>query len=113
MQVKTVGQGPHPDFSINGPLISVAGIEIDAEARQDEGQTVIDVRQSGGNVSEGGDGYQLATIVIPPRAYELIETEGTATEGTATEGGLEGDNTERRALPLDTRRVTVTVWPAV
>lgn len=108
MQVKTVGQGPHPDFSISGHLISVAGIEIDAAARQDEGQTVIDIRQSGGTVSEGGDGYQLATIVIPPRAYELIETEGTATDGEE-----DGGNTERRAVPLDTRRVTVTVWPAM
>lgn len=110
MQIKTIGQGPHPDFSINGSIVTVAGIEIDAEARQSEAQSVIDIRQSGGVAHEGGNGYQLATIVIPPRDYELIEAKGKPTEPTE---GEEGENTERRALPLDTRRVAVTIWPAV
>ena len=100
MQIKTVGQGPHPDFSIAAAIVTVAGIAIDTEARQDEGQSVIDIRQSSGTAQEGGEGYQLATIVIPPRDYELIESEGE-------------EDGERKALPLDTRRVTVTVWPAV
>jgi|32_taG_2_1085360.scaffolds.fasta_scaffold00307_33 hypothetical protein len=107
MQIKTIGQGPHPDFSISGSIVTVAGIEIDAEARQSEAQSVIDIRQSAGIAHEGGNGYQLATIVIPPRDYELIEAEGEPTEGE------EGESTERHALPLDTRRVAVTIWPAV
>lgn len=102
MQIKTVGQGPHPDFSIAAAIVTVAGIAIDTEARQDEGQSVIDIRQSSGTAQEGGEGYQLATIVIPPRDYELIESESEGEEGG-----------ERKALPLDTRRVTVTIWPAV
>lgn len=106
MQVKTVGQGPHPDFSINASIVTVAGIAIDAEARQGEGQSVIDIRQSGGVAQEGGAGYQLATIVIPPREYIQVDDEAA----TGEEGE---DSTTREPVPLDTRRVQVTIWPAI
>lgn len=106
MQIKTIGQGPHPDFSVNDTAVTVAGVAIDVAARQGDAQEVIDVRTSGGVAQEGGAGYQLATIVIPPRKYIQVEDEAAT--------GMEGeDSTTREPVPLDTRRVQVTIWPAI
>lgn len=105
MQVRTVGQGPHPDFGISGSVVTVAGVEIDAAARQTDAQQIIDIRTSGGTAQEGGSGYQLASIQIPPRRY--VVTEGDATD----EDGADGSS--REATPLDTQQVKVTIWSAV
>lgn len=104
MQVRTMGQGPHPDFSIAGGVVTVAGVAIDCAARQGDSQHVIDIRRESGSAQEGGGGYQLASIRIPPRQYVEVEEEapGEGAPGTA-----------REARPLDPHQVAVTVWPAV
>lgn len=105
MQVRTMGQGPHPDFSIAEGVVTVAGVVIDCAERQGDSQTVIDIRQHQGAAQEGGSGYQLASLRIPPRQY--LEVEG--------EPAMEGEepDTTREAQPLDPRQVEVTIWPAI
>ena len=105
MQVRTMGQGPHPDFSIAAGIVTVAGVVIDCAERQADSQQVIDVRSHNGSAQEGGNGYQLASVRIPPRTY--VEHEAQETEGDETESG------SREAQPLDPRQVEVTIWPAI
>jgi hypothetical protein len=111
MQIRTIGQGPHPDIAIAGSTVTVAGVEIDTAERQDESQQIIDIRLDGGIVSEGGSGYQLASIVIPPRRYEEIVSE--AGEGEESPESQEEAAESRIAVPLDPRHVAVTIWPTV
>jgi len=105
MQVRTMGQGPHPDLSIAEGIVTVAGVVIDCAARQGDSQQVIDIRCQEGTAQEGGGGYQLASVRIPPRQYQ--EVEGEPLEGE------EEPSTLREAQPLDPRQVEVTVWPAI
>lgn len=105
MQVRTQGRGPHPDFSIAEGIVTVASVVIDCAERQGDSQTVIDIRQHQGIAQEGGGGYQLASIRIPPRRYQ--EVEGEPLEGE------EEPSTLREAQPLDPRQVEVTIWPAI
>lgn len=106
MQVQTVGQGPHPDFSIAGNTVTVDGVAVDCEARQADSQTVIDISSRDGNAAEGGGGYLLASVRIPPRHYELVDSADPA-------GEEDEQNTTREALPLNAGRVVVTIWPAI
>lgn len=108
MQVITAGSGPRPDFAVSGSVVSVAGVEIDTAARQADSQRVIDVRLVGGVAQEGGDGYQLASVRIPPRRY--VETEPD-TQGDPAEG--EEVTGSREPVALDPRHVVVTIWPTV
>lgn len=106
MQVQTVGQGPHPDFSLDGSTVTVDGVEIDCDARQTDAQTVIDISRHHGKTQEGG-GYLLASIRIPPRQY--IEAEDDT--ATPTEQGEK--SMTRQPQPLNAGRVAVTIWPAI
>jgi len=105
MQVRTVGPGPHPDFGISAGIVTVAGVTIDTAARQADAQQVIDIRTAAGIAQEGGSGYQLASIQIPPRRY--VVTEDAAADEEEADGG------SREATPLDTQQVKVTIWSAV
>lgn len=106
MQVQTVGQGPHPDFSLAGSTVTVDGVEIDCDARQTDAQNVIDISRHHGKTQEGG-GYLLASIRIPPRQYIEVEDD----TAPATEPGEQ--NMTRQPQPLNAGRVAVTIWPAI
>ncbi|ERS88849.1 hypothetical protein [Halomonas sp. PBN3] len=105
MQVRTMGQGPHPDFSIAEGIVTVCGVAIDCAEHQADSQVIVDVRQKDGIAQLGGDGYQIASVRIPPRQYQ--EVEGEPMEGE------EEPSTLREAQPLDPRQVEVTIWPAI
>ncbi|QFT84486.1 hypothetical protein FIU88_05765 [Halomonas sp. THAF12] len=104
MQVITLGAGPHPDFSVSAALVTVAGVAIDAAARQTDQQEIIDIRLVDGVAQEGGSGYQLASVRIPPRRY--VETEPDPAEGEEATGS-------REPAALDPHHVAVTIWPTV
>lgn len=107
MQVQTVGQGPHPDFSIAGGVVTVGGVAVDCDARQADEQTVVDISSHNGTAREGGGGYLLASIRIPPRQYAEEEAPGQV------DAPDDAPAMNREALPLDAGRVAVTVWPAI
>lgn len=104
MQIIIAGSGPQPDVAINGADITVAGVTIDTAARQTDQQEVIDVRLVDGVAQEGGSGYQLASIRIPPRRY--VETEPDPATGEDATG-------TREPVALDPHHVIVTLWPIV
>ncbi|MDY0349063.1 MAG: hypothetical protein RBR13_09585 [Tenuifilaceae bacterium] len=99
MRIQTVGAGPHPDFSKTGCVVTIAGVRIDCAARQTDSAEIIDLRDAdgAGRVVEGGGGYQVASIHIPPRVYVDAPLD-------------DGDEAERRPVDLDPGTVLVTLW---
>lgn len=88
---------PVASFAVDGNLISIAGVAIDAAERQQDVSVQIEVRGTGNEATEGGDGPYLAQIRIPARRYEEIETEE--------------EELVMSPLPLDSNAVEITLWP--
>lgn len=100
--LKSPGQ-PVADFSVSGNKVVVSGFEVDCAQRQEDSALIIEVRQVGGEVVEGGTrGAYLAHIAIPPREYE-----------TEITGEGEEEETTQTIKPLDHNAVVVTLWPTV
>ncbi|MDY0204938.1 MAG: hypothetical protein RBR49_12560 [Desulfovibrio desulfuricans] len=99
MRIQTVGAGPHPDFSKVGCVVTIAGVSIDCAERQTDSAEIIDLRDvdGSGRVVEGGSGYQVASIHIPPRVYGDAACDGE-------------DGAEHRPVDLDPGTVLVTLW---
>lgn len=103
MRMQTRGAGPHPDVSVSGSVVTVGEVAVNCEERQDESAVLIDLRQDrGGPVTEGGEGRQVASVYIPPRRYEEVETGETDDEDNPV--------MSREAVPLDCDHVLVTLW---
>lgn len=103
MRMQTRGAGPHPDVSVSGSVVTVGEVTVNCEERQDESAVLIDLRQErGGPVTEGGEGRQVASVYIPPRRYEEVETGETDDEDNPV--------MSREAVPLDCDQVLVTLW---
>lgn len=62
------------DFSTNGAVITVAGVVVNCEAREEDVTQTIEIRQHEGVAQEGGEGAFLAQIEIPARRY--VDEEG-------------------------------------
>jgi len=100
INLKTAGQ-PVADFSINGIFVTIAGVSIDCEQRQQDIDTVIEIRENANGPSEGGNGAYLAQILIPARRYVEDVIDDAQDEGT----------TLRTPVPLDPNAVEITLWP--
>ena len=101
--LKQPGQ-PVADFSVNGAVVTVAGVAIDCAAREQDTAQTLEIRAQGGEAHEGGDGAYLAQIEIPARRYE--EAAGEIDPET---GEAESINV---AVALDPARIVITLWPA-
>ncbi len=102
MRVIHLNEGPKAEFSLNGTVLTVQGVQIDLAARQRDTQVVIDV-SLGRDLQTAADGvgaWYLATIVIPPRTYKLVDTTGP--DGQPAQ--------ELQALPLDLDQVELRLW---
>jgi len=110
IELKHPGQAV-ADFSVNGYVITIAGVQIDCQALQQDSEHVVEVRQSASGAHIGGDGAYLAHVTIPARIYEEIPADGM--EGAEeSEGGIgAADSSTRVAQELDANAVTVTLWP--
>ena len=93
---------PVADFSVAGNLITIAGLAIDCAERQQDVTEIVEIRQQGTVVTEGGDGAYLAQIFIPPRQFAEAEEPG--------EGEEQADPIQ---LPLDPNAVLILLWPAI
>jgi len=92
------------DFSVNGAVITVAGIAIDCTERQQDCAVTVEIREQYGEIFEArGDagGAYVAHIDIPAKVYEETLTGGDEDE----EGGA------LVAQPLDPNAITITLWP--
>lgn len=88
---------PVANLSVSGTLITIAGVEIDAAARQQDVSVFVEVRGDASGAVEGGDGPYLAQIHIPARRYE--------------EELNEAEETVLVPQPLDSNAVEITLWP--
>lgn len=100
IHLKTPGQ-PVADFSLDGTTVTVAGVFVDCEIRQQDIDTVVEIRAQASGAGEGGDGAYIAQIRIPARQYvdeEIDEPQGEMT-------------VLRTPVPLDPNAIEVTLWP--
>lgn len=79
------------DFSTNGAVITVAGVVVNCEAREEDVTQTIEIRQHEGVAQEGGEGALLAQIEIPARRY--VDEEGPL-----------GEDEQPREIGSNTRR---------
>lgn len=93
---------PVADFSVNGAVVTIAGVTIDCAARESDEAQIIEIRAENGQAHEGGGGAILAQIEIPARRY--VDAEATDADGNPT--------TIATPLPFDSNRVVITLWPA-
>lgn len=103
MVIKEISPGPKaPCGNEEASIFIGAGenlVVIDVAQRQSDQEEVIDIYQDEmGNLVEDKSLWYVATIVIPPRRYNMVET------------GQEGEFA-KEALPLDMDAVTVVLWP--
>ena len=102
MRLITRGPGPHADVGVDGAIVTVGGQAYNTEERQAQSAVMIDLRQEGGQITEGGAGFQVATIEIPPIRTEDVDTGEVDEDGNPV--------IERRQIPLDPDLVTVILW---
>jgi len=92
---------PFVNWSLDGTLLSVGDIVLDLEEEQQDSQAIIDICEKDGKLVKGlGDTY-VATVVIPPAQYQLVET------------GIDGEGNpiyENEKLPIDTESVQLILW---
>jgi hypothetical protein len=110
------------DYSLEGTVLTIAGIPVNLEEEQDEQEVIITFAACNGKVHRGMMPCctYVADIIIPPRKYETVEVEGpgsgTAGGGnTPAKGDGEGPETHRESVPvpLDMDSVTLKLWPVM
>lgn len=102
MRLITRGPGPHADVGVSGAIVTVGGNAYNTEERQGQSTQLIDLRESAGKIAEGGKGFQVATIEIPPARTEEVDTGNVDEDGNPV--------MELNQIPLDPDLVTVTLW---
>lgn len=108
--IKTMGPGPHIDFSVSGTVISIGEEVIYTEELQEDSERIVDVYQSAdGQISLEGPGAFVANIRIPARRYE---TEVVDAEGL-DENGDQRTEVLPIPQPLHPDSIEITVWPRV
>jgi hypothetical protein len=92
---------PVANFSVDGTLVVVAGVSVDAAAVQADASVIVEIRHNGETAQIGGDGAYLAHIEVPPAEYSeaLVDEESGEVIVPA----------ER--LPLDPNTIKITLWP--
>jgi hypothetical protein len=105
------------DYSIDGTILTLAGITIDLALEEDDQQTIIQFGSCQGKVHRGlmPRCMHVADVVIPPRKYQTVEVDGPPqgmTHGGIGENGeLPATHTETVPVPLDVESVVLNLWP--
>ena len=87
MQTTQVKPGTCIEYTIDGAVITVGGLDIDAAAEQKDERVIVDVFKNG-SITRSPGGYRIMAIEIPPITY-----------------------TDDVADPLDVNNVVITLWP--
>jgi hypothetical protein len=106
-------------YSLEGTALTIGGVTIDLTAEEGNQQAVITFGYCDGRIHRGLMGKcceYAAEVIIPPRRYQTVETEGAAGMffGEDDEGGEDGmtvTRTETVPVPLDTDSVILRLWP--
>ncbi|WP_422448177.1 AAA family ATPase [Thermoanaerobacterium sp. DL9XJH110] len=104
MIVREINEGPKIDYTLDGTVLTLGGgaVSVDLATRQQDTETVIDICRDDGHLVEGMGRWYVATIIIPPRRYHLVDT------GQVDENGAPVLASE--ALPLDLDAVVLNLW---
>ena len=104
MIITHLNEGPKADYSVNGTVLTVHGVAIDLAARQQDVQTVVDISLGSDltTAAEGVGAWYVATIVIPPREYQLVDSGQKDDQGNPI--------MIPQALPLDMSKVELRLW---
>jgi hypothetical protein len=108
------------DYSLEGAVLTIAGIPVKLEEEQDEQEVIITFAACEGKVHRGMMPccQYVADVIIPPRRYESVEVDGPP-ENAFSGDGKKGDQEEVPAthletvpVPLDLDSVILKLWPA-
>lgn len=102
MRVVHLNEGPKAPFTLDGTVLTVQGVSIDLAARQRDVQVVVDLSLAADlqTVVEGVGAWYVATVVIPPRSYRLVDAVGE-----------DGQPTQRlEPVALDADEVELRLW---
>jgi hypothetical protein len=106
------------DFSLEGTILTIGGIEIDLQAEEGDQEVIITLGSCAGMVHRNLSPTctYVADIIIPPRRYTTVPVEGSDEEeeddgGEGAPGGA--PKTKTLALAIDTEVVTLRLWPVV
>lgn len=104
MIVREVNEGPKIAYALDGTVLTLGdgAVSIDLAERQSDTEVVIDVCLNNGLLIEGIGLWYVATIVIPPRRYHLVDTGKTDENGAAIMAP--------EAVPLDLDAVVLNLW---
>lgn len=104
MIISEVSKGQKAPYSVSGTELTVGTVTIDLQQRQRSVQNVIDICLDNQlqTMREGLGAWYVATIVIPPRKWQLVPT-----------GELDDEGDEIMAeeeLPLNMSSVELRLW---
>lgn len=98
MIVTHLNSGRKAEFTVDGTVLTIGSLSIDLAERQTDVQRIIDVCLDNGytTIQEGVGAWYVATIIIPPREYQLVKN----------------DNDETSIVPtsLDMSKVEIRLW---
>lgn len=98
MIISHLNNGRKVEFTLDGTTLNIGSLSIDLQERQDDVQRVIDVclDTTYTTVQEGVGAWYVATIIIPPREYQLVKN----------------DNGETNIVPmsLNISKVEIRLW---
>lgn len=98
MIITHLNSGRKVEFTFEGTTLNIGSLSIDLQERQGDVQRVIDIclDTAYATVQEGVGAWYVATIIIPPREYQLVKN----------------DNGETSIVPmsLDVSKVEIRLW---
>jgi hypothetical protein len=92
-------------FSVEGCVVTVAGISVDCAKEQADSKTLIEIKSNNGQASVGGEGAYLAVIEIPAKTYTSQTTGETDEQTGQPVSTLVADE-------LDSNAISITLWPS-
>lgn len=98
MIITHLNSGRKAEFTLEGTTLNIGSLSIDLQERQSDVQRVIDVclDTTYTTVQEGVGAWYVATIIIPPQEYQLIEDES--------------GEMSISPMPLDMNKVEIRLW---
>lgn len=105
MIITEINEGKKVEYKLEGNVLTVGNqVSIDLQERQSDTQKVIDICLDNQleTMREGIGAWYVATIVIPPKQRELVETGEKDEEGN--------DILVEHDRGLDTRLVELRLW---
>ena len=105
MIITEINQGPKATYSLQGKVLTIGGqVSIDLQERQSDLQKVIDICLDNQlqTMREGLGAWYVATIVIPPKQRQLVDSGEVDEEGNP--------QMKEEDLPIDLTKVELRLW---